>query len=122
MAVLGEVLEDVRRSEGGRVDMLAVTGRVGASAPAVDQARQVMRTAVRLMRQADCVLRRRQTIPALQKIDLADAHLLVACSITIRSREKYLVMSRPPFIVCLSPWFPHPQFKGACRETDHRTR
>ena len=35
------VLEGVKKEEGGRVDVLAVTSRVGASA-AVDQARQVM--------------------------------------------------------------------------------
>ena len=41
VAVLGEVLEGACKEEGGRVDVLAVTRRLGASA-AVDQARQVM--------------------------------------------------------------------------------
>ena len=41
VSVLGKVLEGVKKEEGGRVDVLAVTSRVGASA-AVDQARQVM--------------------------------------------------------------------------------
>lgn len=41
MSVSGEVLEGVKKEEGGRVDVLAVTSRAGASA-AVDQARQVM--------------------------------------------------------------------------------
>lgn len=41
MTVLGEILECVRGEESGRVDVLAVTSRGGASS-AVDQARQVM--------------------------------------------------------------------------------
>ena len=41
VAILGKVLEGACKKEGGRVDVLAVTRRLGASA-AVDQARQVM--------------------------------------------------------------------------------